>query len=192
MSLTSRFDAALAFASDFHRSQVRKGTKIPYISHPLAVAAIVMEHGGDEDEAIAALLHDVIEDGGGPSARTEISAHFGERVARIVDGCTDTDQQPKPPWRERKEAYITHLRNADPSGALVSAADKLHNARSIMADYRVQGEALWKRFNPDADQVWYYGAVVDALRANGNVPPNLMQALEETVAELAALVEANR
>jgi len=147
MELSTRFEDALTFATRLHADQTRKGTTIPYISHLLAVTSIVLEQGGNEDEAIAALLHDAIEDQGGASTREEIRRLFGERVVEIVDGCTDAEVVPKPPWRTRKEAYIAHLRDAPASVRLVSAADKLHNARAILADYRSVGESLWQRFH---------------------------------------------
>jgi GTP pyrophosphokinase len=146
MILTERFEEALAFAARLHNAQVRKGTGIPYVSHLLAVASIALEHGADEDEAIAALLHDAVEDQGGDTARQEIRRRFGERVAAIVDGCTDAETTPKPPWRERKERYVAHVADAPPSVRLVSAADKLHNARAILADLRATGDAVWGRF----------------------------------------------
>src|SRR5947199_8691848 len=135
MVLTTRFEEALIYATRLHASQSRKGSTTPYIAHLLAVTALVLENGGNEDEAIAALLHDAIEDQGGASTREEIRRHFGDAVVAIVDGCTDTEVMPKPPWRGRKEAYIAHIRHASPSVRLVSAADKLHNARTILADY---------------------------------------------------------
>src|SRR5436305_7390897 len=146
MALTSRFEEAITFATQLHAKQLRKGTTIPYIAHLLAVTSIVLENGGNEDEAIAALLHDAIEDQGGAATREEIRHRFGDTVVAIVDGCTDAEVIPKPPWRARKEAYIAHVRQAPPSVRLVSGADKLHNARSILADYRVSGDALWQRF----------------------------------------------
>ena len=112
MPLTNRFEEALTYAARAHNQQTRKGNNVPYISHLLSVAAIVLENGGSEDEAIAALLHDAVEDAGGPQRRADIAQTFGETVARIVDGCTDTDETPKPPWRERKERYIAHLEEA--------------------------------------------------------------------------------
>ncbi|OPY08320.1 MAG: GTP pyrophosphokinase [Syntrophaceae bacterium PtaB.Bin038] len=188
MSLSARFDEALAYAHEAHRDQLRKGTKIPYISHLMAVAGLVLENGGDEDTAIAALLHDTIEDGGGDAARQEIRRRFGRRVADIVDECTDAEVIPKPPWRERKERYIAHLRHASPQARLVSAADKLHNARAILADYRVVGEALWERFNADRDGVlWYYQSLVAALKEGGATP--LIEELERVVNELTGLVK---
>ncbi len=190
MTLSPRFDDALVFASRLHAGQVRKGGDIPYISHLLAVTAIVLEHEGDEDEAIAALLHDAIEDQGGAKARAEIRRRFGENVVAIVDGCTDAETIPKPPWQERKEAYVAHVGDASASVRLVSAADKLHNARSILADYRQLGDALWNRFRGGRDgTLWYYRALVDAFRAVESTP--LVEELERTVSELERLASAN-
>lgn len=169
--LSARFEQALVYATQLHALQVRKGTRVPYVGHLLGVAAIVLEHGGDEDEAIAALLHDAVEDQGGAPTRDEILSRFGQRVTDIVDGCTDTDIIPKPPWRARKEAYIAHVQNADPSVRLVSAADKLYNARSLTRDYRHIGEALWDRFNGGRDgTLWYYRALTEAFRTAGSTP----------------------
>jgi GTP pyrophosphokinase len=190
MKLSTRFEKALVFATQLHAGQTRKGTTIPYISHLLAVTAIVLEHGGDEDEAIAALLHDSIEDQGGASTREEIRRRFGDRVVEIVDGCTDTDVMPKPPWRVRKEAYITHISVASAPVRLVSAADKLHNARTVLEDYRIVGEALWKRFNGGKEgTLWYYRAAVDALRKSGTSP--LIEELDRVVSEIECLAENN-
>lgn len=181
--LTPRFNQALVYASELHQAQKRKGSEVPYIAHLLAVAGIVLEHGGDEDEAIAALLHDAIEDQGGAAAREEIRRRFGDRVTGIIDGCTDAETIPKPPWRQRKEAYVAHVALADESVRLVSAADKLHNARSILADYRRIGDALWQRFNGRKEgTLWYYRALVDAFKAHG--PSPLVEELERTVSEL--------
>lgn len=186
MMLSPRFDDALVYASRLHAGQARKGSAIPYVAHLLAVTAIVLEHGGSEDEAIAALLHDAVEDQGGPATRAEISRRFGESVALIVDGCTDTDIEPKPPWRERKEAYIAHVATASPSVRLVSAADKLHNARAILADYQQLGESLWDRFRGGRDgTLWYYRALTDAFAAAGTSP--LVEELDRTVTELERL-----
>jgi GTP pyrophosphokinase len=184
--LSARFDRALTWAAQMHVAQVRKGTAIPYISHLLAVCSIVLEYGGDEDEAIAGLLHDVVEDQGGVIARERLRILFGERVVGIVDGCTDTDQQPKPPWRARKDAYIAHLAAASPSVLLVALADKLHNARSILRDYRQHGATVWTRFSADRDdQLWYYRALVTAFQAPG-IHPALVGELASAVAELEA------
>ena len=186
MALSARFEAALPFAAGLHRDQVRKGTNTPYVSHLLGVAAIVLEHGGNEDEAIAALLHDAVEDQGGASTLRAIHDRFGGAVAAIVAGCTDTDLVPKPPWRPRKEAYVTHVASASPSVRLVSAADKLHNARTILADYRRHGDAVWERFSGGKEgSLWYYRALVDAFRAHGRTP--LLDELDGVVSEIERL-----
>ena len=187
MILSTRFEEALVFATQLHREQTRKGTTIPYIAHLLGVTSIVLEHGGNEDEAIAALLHDAIEDQGGASTREEIRRRFGETVVAIVNGCTDAEVIPKPPWRARKEAYIAHMAHASPSVRLVSAADKLHNARAILADYRVLGDALWMRFNGGkAGTLWYYRSLVSAFRARGTTA--LVEELDRVVSEVEHLI----
>ncbi len=178
-----RFEDALVYAARLHRNQVRKGTTIPYITHLLAVAAIVGEHGGGEEEVIAALLHDAVEDQGGAATLADIRTRFGDRVAAIVAGCSDTAAVPKPPWRERKERYIAHLARATPAVRLVSAADKLHNARAILADLRAQGDAIWARFNGGrAGTLWYYRVLVGALRAAGATP--LVEELDRVVGDI--------
>jgi (p)ppGpp synthase/HD superfamily hydrolase len=156
--LSDRFDRALCYASMAHAGQVRKGTDRPYVGHLLAVTAIALEHGADEDEAIGALLHDAVEDSGGQARLDDIRAQFGDRVARIVEGCTDTDVTPKPPWLARKQEYIAHLRNeTDRSVLLVSAADKLANSRAILNDYLETGDNVWERFSGKRDgTLWYY------------------------------------
>ncbi len=187
MPLSARFEEALIFATRLHAQQTRKGTTIPYIAHLLAVAGIVLENGGNEDEAIAALLHDAIEDQGGAATREEIRRRFGNAVVAIVDGCTDAEVIPKPPWRARKETYIAHIRQAPASVRLVSAADKLHNARAILADYRLLGEFLWKRFNGGKDgTLWYYRSLLDAFRTADTTP--LIEELDRVVSELEELV----
>jgi (p)ppGpp synthase/HD superfamily hydrolase len=184
--LSSPFEEALIFATRLHAKQTRKGTNIPYIAHLLAVTSIVLENGGNEDEAIAALLHDAVEDQGGAATREEIRRRFGDTVVAIVDGCTDAEVIPKPPWRARKEAYIAHVREAPASVRLVSAADKLHNARAILADYRELGESLWKRFNGGKEgTLWYYRSLVDAFRAGGTTP--LIEELDRVVSEIERL-----
>ena len=149
--LTERFDAALDYATSHHARQLRKGTPVPYAAHLLAVASLVLEMHGDEDEAIAGLLHDVVEDGGGPAALAEIEARFGPHVAAIVLANSDTVDQDEPKsggraWYERKRAYIDGFPQKTPAALRVSLADKLHNARSILLDYRTHGDALWARF----------------------------------------------
>lgn len=190
MALTARFEEALVYATRLHAGQARKGTTIPYISHLLAVAGIVLENGGNEDEAIAALLHDAIEDQGGAATREEIRRRFGNTVVEIVDSCTDAEIMPKPPWKPRKEAYIARMRHASASVRLVSVADKLHNTRSILADYRVLGDALWHRFTGGKEgTLWYYRSLVTAYREAGTSP--LIEELARVVAELEALVAQN-
>ena len=184
--LTPRFEEALLFATQLHADQKRKGTTIPYIAHLLAVTSLVLENGGNEDEAIAALLHDSIEDQGGAATREEIRRRFGDTVVAIVDGCTDAEVIPKPPWRARKEAYIAHLRDAPAPVRLVSAADKLHNARAVLADYRVLGDSLWQRFNGGKDgTLWYYRSIVLALQEAGTSP--LIEELDRVVSEIEQL-----
>ncbi len=188
--LSQRFEDALVFAARLHARQTRKGTSIPYITHLMAVAGIVLENGADEDTAIAALLHDAIEDQGGASTREEIRRRFGDRVVEIVNGCTDAETIPKPPWRQRKEAYIRHIAHADAAVRLVSAADKLHNARAILADYRSLGEPLWKRFTGGKEgTLWYYRALVETYRQAG--PSALAGELERVVAEIERLASGN-
>ena len=188
--LTVRFERALVFAARLHRDQRRKGSHVPYISHLLAVCELTLEYGGDEDEAIAALLHDAIEDQGGAAARAEILREYGARVTEIVDGCTDTDQSPKPAWRPRKEEYIRHIAEASRSVRLVSACDKLHNARSLVMDYRTYGEDLWGRFTGGREgTLWYYRAMVKALRAAGPAELSIpvVDELDRVVTELEVL-----
>jgi (p)ppGpp synthase/HD superfamily hydrolase len=171
-----------------HAQQLRKGTNIPYISHLLAVTGIVLQHGGTEDEAIAALLHDAVEDQGGPPTLEEINRRFGHAVSEIVQVCTNADTVPKPEWRQRKERYIAHLSTASPSARLVCAADKLDNARSVLADCRQLGEALWGRFNGGrVGTLWYYRSVVDAIKKVDQTP--LLEELSRVVSEIERLAE---
>jgi len=160
--LGPRFLRAFLFAAEKHKSQARKTTTIPYIAHLLGVASLVLEAGGDEDLAIAALLHDVVEDCGGAPMLKEVRRRFGRRVAKVVEDCTDADTYPKPPWRGRKEKYIRHLKNADADTQLVACADKLNNIRSILSDYRAIGEAVWSRFKGGREgTLWYYRTLRD-------------------------------
>jgi GTP pyrophosphokinase len=187
MNLTVRFEEALIYAARLHARQVRKGSGVPYVSHLLAVCALVLEFGGDEDQAIAGLLHDAIEDQGGKDTREEIRKRFGERVTAIVEGCTDADTLPKPPWRPRKEAYIAHLRKAPLEVRLVSAADKLHNVRTITADYRRLGDNLWSRFRGKKEgTLWYYRELVRTFWDIG--PQAIADELAQAVEELELLV----
>lgn len=186
--LGPRFEDALMYAVKLHANQIRKGSGVPYVSHLMGVASIVLEYGADEDEAIAALLHDAIEDQGGSKAREEIRGRFGDRVVEIVDGCTDADTKPKPPWRERKEAYITHIKDASPSVHLVSAADKLSNARAILKDYRSLGDKLWERFKGGKEgTLWYYRSLSDVFLAV--YPSPLADELDRVVSEIERRVQ---
>ncbi len=181
-----RLERAFRFAASVHRDQKRKGSQIPYITHLMAVSAIVGESGGDEEQMIAALLHDSMEDQG--ITRQEISERFGERVANIVEACSDCTSKPKPPWRDRKERYIAHLREATPDIRLISVADKLHNARTILSDLRSIGSEVWKRFNAGPDEIpWYYRSVIEALRQGWNHP--LIDELEGVVREFGGMKE---
>ncbi len=168
--LSDRFSQALVYAANLHRLQTRKGRDIPYIGHLLGVASLVLESGGDEEMAIAALLHDAVEDQGGRPRLNEIRTMFGDRVAHIVEGCTDSDAEDpaqKAPWCERKERYIHHVEHeADPEVRLVSLADKVHNARAILLDFFEVGEAVFDRFSGRKQgTLWYYRALIDAFRA---------------------------
>jgi (p)ppGpp synthase/HD superfamily hydrolase len=189
--LGPRFKRALFFATRKHASQTRKGGSVPYISHLLGVAGLVLEAGGDEDLAIAALLHDVAEDCGGIPMLNQVRRRFGKRVAHIVEGCSDVFTTPKPPWRERKEPYLKHLRTADADTRLVSAADKLHNARSVLADYREFGEQIWERFQGKREgTLWYYRALVDEFKRKK--PNRIVNELERVVLELETLVASSK
>ncbi len=162
MFLSTRFSDALLYATHLHADQTRKGSDIPYISHLMAVCALVLEHGGDEDQAVAALLHDAAEDQGGEATLANIQSRFGARVARMVAELSDTFETPKPPWRKRKEAYLAHLLHVPPDTRLVSLADKVHNARSILADHAQIGADIWARFTQGREgTLWYYRSLTD-------------------------------
>jgi len=169
--LTGRFQKAMAYATELHKDQTRKSTDITYICHPFGVASLVLEAGGDEDQAIAALLHDIPEDCGGEPRLKEILEIFGPRVEKIVRGCSDSlveDPEEKAPWKERKEVHINHLNDADLDTLTVTAADKAHNARSIATDLQNQGPSLWNRFNANQENIiWYYESVYIVLQAKG-------------------------
>jgi (p)ppGpp synthase/HD superfamily hydrolase len=167
-TLTSRFDEALRYAREVHAGQSRKGVPVPYLSHLLGVASIVLDDGGTEDEAIAALLHDAPEDCGGRPRLEDIRSKFGDAVARIVEDCTDSWETPKKPWAERKQAYAEHARRLPPSSLRVSAADKVHNTYALLRDLRNEGESVWSRFNAGADDVIsYYQSLVRSYREAG-------------------------
>ncbi len=188
--LSKKFTEALTFATELHATQKRKGSGVPYIAHLLGTASIALEYGANEAEAIAALLHDAIEDQGGAPTREEIRRRFGDAVTAIVDGCTDADTISKPPWRQRKEAYIASISTTSASVRLVTAADKLYNARSVLKDYRVLGEELWQRFaGGKAGTLWYYRALVEALHAAASTP--LVEELDRVVTEIEQLASAS-
>lgn len=191
------FEKALSFATRLHAKQNRKGATIPYISHLISVAGIVLENGGGRDEAIAALLHDSIEDqsdsytGGAYQLRSDITELFGSSVLDIVEGCTDADTIPKPPWRERKESYIAYLTKASAAIRLVSCADKVHNARAILSDFQVVGNALWRRFGGGREgTLWYYRSLADTFMRLG--PERLAGELNRTVLEIENLTSSPR
>lgn len=188
--LTEKFAAALAFAADLHARQLRKGGDIPYIGHLLAVAGVVIEAGGSETQAIAALLHDAAEDQGGEQTLATIRERFGEEVAAIVAACSDTFETPKPPWRQRKEAYLRHLAWAQPDVLLVSLADKLDNSRAILRDFRLHGAGLWERFNvrDPEEHLWYYRSLLEVFRPR--VESWMVEELERVVVELEQLVRS--
>jgi (p)ppGpp synthase/HD superfamily hydrolase len=190
--LSERFDEALKFASKLHRTQTRKGGDIPYVGHLLSVASLVIEGGGTETQAIAGLLHDAVEDQGGPPTLAAIRERFGDDVATIVDQCSDTDVVPKPPWKKRKQDYIDHLGYASEATILVSLGDKLDNARAILRDYRVHGPELWKRFSVHDPQehLWYYRSLL-AVYKNRN-STWLVAELERVLGELEDLVTATK
>jgi len=187
MTLSQKFEEALVYASVVHAGQIRKATGIPYIAHLLGVASIAFEYGADEDEGIGALLHDAAEDAGGAARIDDIRVRFGEKVATIVEGCTDTLETPKPPWRERKEKYLAHLKETEASTRLVSAADKLFNVRSILRELRQCGDTVWARFSGGKkDRLWYYRALVIAFRQHGD-HSDLIDELHRVVNEIEKL-----
>jgi len=181
-ALGVRLQRAFRYAAEKHDGQTRKKSGVPYLSHLMAVASLVLEAGGDEDMAMAALLHDVVEDCGGMPRLREIRKQFGPRVAKIVEGCTDSFVEPKPEWLERKKEYLRAVKHADAETRLVSAADKLHNVRTILADYRRHGEAIWTRFNGKKEgTLWYYRALSDEYQRRGRnrITQELALAVEE-------------
>jgi (p)ppGpp synthase/HD superfamily hydrolase len=200
MVLGQRFDAALALAHRVHRQQTRKGTSIPYIAHVLGATSLVLEYGGNEDEAIAAVLHDVLEDVAESSAgltvetlSREIEERFGTKVLSLVEYLTDTVSYPKPPWPERKASHLAALGRAPQPALLIAAADKLHNVRSLIRDYRSAGETLWERFNPEAGRdrtLAYYRATLELFKAR--LPGGLTDELERELIALEGLVSPRR
>jgi (p)ppGpp synthase/HD superfamily hydrolase len=189
MKLSEKFEEALIYATQAHANQMRKKTGIPFIAHILGVTAIALEYGAEETEAIGALLHDTVEDCGGAERLRDIRERFGDDVARIVDGCTDTYETPKPPWMERKRNYIEHLKGSDSSTRLVSASDKLHNTRAILAELRRHGLEVFERFAGKKEgTLWYYRALVTAFRCHGD-HADLIDELDRVVSEIEEFVE---
>jgi (p)ppGpp synthase/HD superfamily hydrolase len=188
---SSRFIAALGYAARLHARQVRKRTERPYIGHLLSVTSIVIEYGGDEQMAIAALLHDAVEDQGGKPRLREIRRKFGKHVAHIVDGCTDSYTVPKPPWMERKRAYVARVAGKSAEVRMVSAADKLSNVRETLHDFRVHGDSVFDRFAGKKEgTLWYYRALVNEFRKVGNTP--LVEELDRVVTELESLSRSRK
>ena len=186
MKLTDRFFEAVRYATKLHEDQVRKSTDIPYICHPLGAASLVIEAGGDEDQAIGALLHDIAEDCGGEPRLVEIRQKFGERVASIVWGCSDSlteSEERKANWEERKELHLSHLKDANMDVLIVTAADKLHNARAIATDLQTIGPDVWKRFNKHTNReliVKYYNDMFKIL-IEKDVTPKLLKPLASAI-----------
>jgi hypothetical protein len=190
--LSERFDEAIGYALSAHDTQLRKGTEIPYAAHLLGVASLVLGAGGSEDDAIVALLHDVVEDQGGADREDDIRRRFGGGIAAAVRECSAEDKTDDPGWRTRKERYLDGLAACSASALLVSAADKLHNIRAIVEDYRALGPGLWDRFNADEPKdrsvLWYYRSLVDAYSARPDAPARLVAELSRSVDQLERLM----
>ena len=181
---SERFEEALLYAVRTHAHQARKGGTVPYLAHLFGVASLVMEDGGSEDETIAALLHDAAEDQGRQERLDDIRSRFGDQVAELVRECSESLEEPRPPWHQRKAAYVAHLATASPGALRVSIADKIHNGRSMAADHALVGDDLWKRFHaPRDDQAAYYQQLVDAFKRAGTRPGPL-GIFESLVSEL--------
>ena len=190
MSRPPTFENALVYAARLHAGQVRKGSDTPYFSHLLAVTAIALDHGATEYEAIAALLHDAVEDQGGQKTLDEIRRRFGDQVASIVAACSDTDVLPKPPWQDRKNAFVKRLGTEPYSVRLVVAADKLHNVRDVLRSYRVHGDDIWSHFKGGRDgTLWYYRAVVGTLTEAAKPDEQQLNALIEEIGFTHSLLE---
>jgi (p)ppGpp synthase/HD superfamily hydrolase len=189
LTLSENFKEAFNYAFMLHKNQIRKGTNVPYLSHLMAVAVLVLENGGDEEEAIAALLHDAVEDQGGLQTLEEIKRRFGERVSTIVEGCTDSFSIPKPPWRERKLRYLRNLTHASGSILKVSLADKLHNIHSMTHAYQEYREQIWERFRGGKDgTLWYYHQLSRTFHRHGE---NAMLAeFDRILHQLETLIES--
>lgn len=184
--LSEQFTEALKYAAQLHASQMRKRADVPYIAHLLGVASLVLEDGGNEVQAIAALLHDAVEDQGGLKTLEEIRSRFGSDVADIVFALSDSYTEPKPPWQERKENYIRSISSASPAEIRVSLADKVYNARAILRDVRQEGDSAWKKFNGGREGTfWYYEQLIQAFKARGS--SYLLDELIRTVDQIKIL-----
>jgi (p)ppGpp synthase/HD superfamily hydrolase len=184
--LSARFDEALVLASTLHRKQARKASGVPYVAHLLGVTSLVLEEGGSEDMAIAALLHDAAEDQGGEATLEEISAAFGVEVARWVRQASDSFVQPKPEWEARKKHHLAEIPAADPEARLIMLADKVHNARSILADHARVGPVVWERFSvPRERTIWYYETLLQVFERG--LSPVLYDTLGECVRRMKEL-----
>lgn len=193
MILSARFTNAITYAISLHEGQNRKNTDIPYISHLLAVTAIVLEEGGDEDLAIAAILHDAVEDQGGMLRLIEIRKKFGDRVASIVEGCSDSITLPKPLWRTRKVNYLEHLQAANHDVLLVSLADKVHNSSTICKDLKKEGVAVWDRFNGGKEgTLWYYKQLVEIFSKSSSLSTILINQFIENVKFIEDFIKNDR
>jgi GTP pyrophosphokinase len=187
MQLSDRYRAALGLAFDLHRFQERKGSGVPYVAHLIGVSSLVLEYGGTEDDAIAALFHDAVEDQGGLEVLARLEREFGSAVASVVLACTDSHETPKPPWRARKERYVAHLAEAPANAQLVSACDKLYNLRTLLHDHRLVGESVWQRFTGGREGVlWYYAALAAAFSITNPVVTELREAAAELAQRAAA------
>ncbi len=184
--LSDRFQSALEMAFQLHRTQTRKQSQIPYFAHLMSVTALVLENGGSENQAIAALLHDAVEDQGGKPTLEKIKDKFGAEVADIVDGCTDAYTNPKPPWKERKIAYLEKLKSKPDTILLVSLADKVHNARTILRDLHLEGDNVWNKFNGGkSGTLWYYQSLANFF---DTAPfPTLKKELRQLIEEIIIL-----
>ncbi len=184
--LSERYQAALKMAFELHQNQPRKGSGVPYFAHLISVSALILENGGSENQAIAGLLHDAVEDQGGLETLEKINTKFGEEVAEIVDGCTDAYTQPKPPWEERKLSYLEKLKTKSDSILLVSLSDKVHNARTILRDLQEDGDKVWERFKGNkAGTLWYYQSLANIF---DEAPfPALRKELRQLIEEIITL-----
>lgn len=188
--LGKNFREALDFAFTLHMTQIRKGTEIPYFTHLMTVSALVLENGGDEDTAIAALLHDGVEDQGGKALLKKIRDRFGVRVADLVEECSDSQSYPKPPWKQRKQKYLAHIGSASAEARLISSSDKLHNLRSILDDYRAVGDSLWDRFKgTEQEIIWYYTSFIEEMKQSASTAElPILDKLKGTLNRLNSLI----